>query len=153
MRTCKFPHCTVAQNLAYLFLLCAVLVCVLSEGVAAFGRVLHSPTFLVVAALYELGKVLLAKILSGHAGVLAIPWAPPFDRYFATRSVRHSLCSSFRQVLRHFFVKDSYQSQHYFDIEPDSGGVPEKCIFSAVSRSAGRCCARPGSSCVACGSG
>jgi hypothetical protein len=61
-----------------------VLVCVLSEGVAAFGRVLHSPTFLVVAALYELGKVLLAKILSGHAGVLAIPWAPPFDRYFAT---------------------------------------------------------------------
>jgi hypothetical protein len=62
-----------------------VLVCVLSEGVAAFGRVLHSPTFLVVAALYELGKVLLAKILSGHAGVLAIPWAPPFDRYFATR--------------------------------------------------------------------
>ncbi len=78
-----------------------MLVCVLSEGVAAFGRVLHSPTFLVVAALYELGKVLLAKILSGHAGVLAIPWAPPFDRYFATRTARHSLGSSLRKVYRY----------------------------------------------------
>jgi hypothetical protein len=61
-------------------ILCLVLVCVLSEGVAAFGSVLHSPTFLVVAALYELGKVLLAKLLSGHPSVLAVPWAPPFDR-------------------------------------------------------------------------
>ncbi len=34
--------------------------------------------------------------------VLAIPWAPPFDRYFATRSACLSLGSSFRQVFRYF---------------------------------------------------
>jgi len=45
-------------------------------------------------------------------------------------------------------------SQHYFFNEPDWDVVPENCIFfTAVSRSVGRCCARPGSSCVACGSG
>ena len=43
-----------------------VLVCVLSEGVAAFGTVLHSPQFLGLAAGYEVGKVWLAKMLSGH---------------------------------------------------------------------------------------
>ncbi len=30
--------------------------------------------------------------------VLAFPWAPPFDKYFATRSARHFLGSSFRQA-------------------------------------------------------
>ena len=34
-----------------------VLVCTLSEGVEAFGSVLHSANFLGLAALYELGKV------------------------------------------------------------------------------------------------
>ena len=34
-----------------------VLVCTLSEGVEAFGSVLHSPRFLALAAIYELGKV------------------------------------------------------------------------------------------------
>ncbi len=32
--------------------------------------------------------------------VLTIPWAPPFDRYFANRSAHHSLGSSFREVFR-----------------------------------------------------
>jgi hypothetical protein len=49
--------------------------------VSAFGSVLHSPSFLLAAAAYELGKVFLAKLLSAHPTVLAIPWAPPFDRY------------------------------------------------------------------------
>lgn len=31
--------------------------CTLSEGVEAFGSVLHSPQFLGLAAVYELGKV------------------------------------------------------------------------------------------------
>jgi len=43
-----------------------VLVCTLSEGVEAFGSVLHSAHFLALAAIYELGKVWLAKLLSGH---------------------------------------------------------------------------------------
>ena len=34
-----------------------VLVCTLSEGVEAFGSVLHSANFLGLAALYEPGKV------------------------------------------------------------------------------------------------
>jgi len=48
-----------------------VLVCTLSEGVEAFGSVLHSQQFLVLAALYEFGKVWLAKILSGHSDSLS----------------------------------------------------------------------------------
>jgi len=49
-----------------------VLVCTLSEGVEAFGSVLHSPRFLALAAIYELGKVWLAKLLSGHGASLAL---------------------------------------------------------------------------------
>ena len=49
-----------------------VLVCTLSEGVEAFGSVLHSPRFLALAAAYELGKVWLAKLLSGHGASLAL---------------------------------------------------------------------------------
>jgi len=49
-----------------------VLVSTLSEGVEAFGSVLHSPQFLVLAAAYELGKVWLAKILSGHSESLSL---------------------------------------------------------------------------------
>jgi len=50
-----------------------VLVCVLSEGLEAFGSVLHSKEFLFLAATYELGKVGLAKLLSGHASSLTLP--------------------------------------------------------------------------------
>jgi len=49
-----------------------VLVCTLSEGVEAFGSVLHSSHFLALAALYELGKVWLAKLLSGHGASLSL---------------------------------------------------------------------------------
>jgi hypothetical protein len=49
-----------------------VLVCTLSEGVEAFGSVLHSPLFLSGAAVYELGKVFLAKVLSGHGASLRL---------------------------------------------------------------------------------
>jgi len=51
-----------------------VLVCTLSEGVEAFGSVLHSAHFLGLAAAYELGKVWLAKILSGHSSSLSLSW-------------------------------------------------------------------------------
>ena len=47
-----------------------VLVCVLSEGVAAFGTVLHTQQFLGLAAAYEVVKVGLAKLLSGHSSSL-----------------------------------------------------------------------------------
>ena len=47
-----------------------VLVCVLSEGIAATGAVLHSGQFLALGAAYEVGKVGLAKMLSGHSSSL-----------------------------------------------------------------------------------
>ena len=40
-----------------------VLVCTLSEGVEAFGSVLHSANFLGLAALYELGKVISQNVI------------------------------------------------------------------------------------------
>ena len=49
-----------------------VLVSLLSEGVTAFGRVLHSPQLLVLAALYELGKICLVRTLSGHGSSLSL---------------------------------------------------------------------------------
>ena len=49
-----------------------VLVCVLSEGIAAFGTVLHSGQFLALGAAYEVGKVGLAKMLSGHGSSLRL---------------------------------------------------------------------------------
>ena len=49
-----------------------VLVSVLSEGVTAFGRVLHSPQLLLLAALYELGKIWLVRTLSGHGSGLSL---------------------------------------------------------------------------------
>ena len=52
-----------------------VLVCVLSEGVAAFGSVLHSGQFLALGAAYEVGKVGLAKLLSGHSASLNLSTA------------------------------------------------------------------------------
>ena len=52
-----------------------VLVCVLSEGVAAFGSVLHSGQFLALGAAYEVGKVGLAKLLSGHSTSLSLSTA------------------------------------------------------------------------------
>lgn len=57
-----------------------VLVCTLSEGVEAFGSVLHSPHFLGLAALYELGKVWLAKLLSGHSASLRLAAGVHSDR-------------------------------------------------------------------------
>jgi len=56
-----------------------VLVCTLSEGLEAFGSVLHSVHFLVLAAVYELGKVGLAKLLSGHAPSLTLASGAPSD--------------------------------------------------------------------------
>ena len=41
-----------------------------SGGVAAFGTVLHTQQFLGLAAAYEVGKVGLAKLLSGHSSSL-----------------------------------------------------------------------------------
>ena len=49
-----------------------VLVCVLSEGIAATGAVLHSGQFLALGAAYEVGKVGLAKMLSGHSSSLKL---------------------------------------------------------------------------------
>ena len=49
-----------------------VLVCLLSEGVTAFGRVLHSPQLLLLAGLYELGKIWLVRTLSGHGSGLSL---------------------------------------------------------------------------------
>jgi len=56
-----------------------VLVCTLSEGLEAFGSVLHSTQFLLLAALYELGKVGLAKLLSGHGPSLSLARGTPSD--------------------------------------------------------------------------
>ena len=56
-----------------------ILVCLLSEGLAAFGSVLHSAKFLLLAALYELCKVGLAKLLSGHKESLKLPFGPGRD--------------------------------------------------------------------------
>jgi len=56
-----------------------VLVCTLSEGLEAFGSVLHSFHFLVLAAVYELGKVGLAKLLSGHTPSLTLARGAPSD--------------------------------------------------------------------------
>jgi len=56
-----------------------VLVCTLSEGLEAFGSVLHSMQFLVLAAVYELGKVGLAKLLSGHVPSLRLARGDPPD--------------------------------------------------------------------------
>ena len=56
-----------------------VLVCTLSEGVEAFGSVLHSMHFLLLAAVYELGKVGLAKLLSGHGPSLTLARGTPPD--------------------------------------------------------------------------
>jgi len=53
-----------------------VLVCVLSEGIAAFGTVLHSGQFLALCAAYEVGKVGLAKMLSGHGSSLRLSLPP-----------------------------------------------------------------------------
>ena len=51
-----------------------VLVSVLSEGITAFGRVLHSPQLLLLAGLYELGKIWVVRTLSGQAGLsLSLP--------------------------------------------------------------------------------
>lgn len=75
-----------------------VLVCVLSEGVAAFGSVLHRPSFLLVAAAYELGKVWLARLLSAHPTVLLIPWAPPFDSKPIRGPVLRKLCIQLGRV-------------------------------------------------------
>ena len=49
-----------------------VLVSVLSEGVTAFGRVLHSPQLLLLAGLYEVGKICLVRTLSGHTSGLSL---------------------------------------------------------------------------------
>ena len=56
-----------------------VLVCTLSEGLEAFGSVLHSKQFLLLAAVYELGKVGLAKLLSGHGPSLSLARGTPPD--------------------------------------------------------------------------
>jgi len=56
-----------------------VLVCMLSEGVQVFGRVLHSAHFLALAAVFELAKVWLVKVLSCHAPSLSLPTATPTD--------------------------------------------------------------------------
>lgn len=56
-----------------------VLVCTLSEGLEAFGSVLHSKQFLLLAAVYELGKVGLAKLLSGHGPSLSLARGSPPD--------------------------------------------------------------------------
>lgn len=74
-----------------------VLVCTLSEGVEAFGSVLHSQQFLGLAALYELGKVWLAKVLSGHSGSLTLAWGESGD---TSRPVRGPL-------LRKLWIKGS----------------------------------------------
>ena len=49
-----------------------VLVSLLSEGVTAFGRVLHSPHLLLLTALFELGKIWLVRRLSGHGSALSL---------------------------------------------------------------------------------
>ena len=49
-----------------------VLVSLLSEGVAAFGRVLHSPQLLLLTSLYELGKIGLVRTLSGRGSGLSL---------------------------------------------------------------------------------
>ena len=49
-----------------------VLVTVLSEGVTASGRVLHSPQLLALAGVYELGKVWVVRTLSGHGSSLSL---------------------------------------------------------------------------------
>jgi len=69
-----------------------VLVCVLSEGVSVFGHVLHSPQFLVVAALYEVGKVWLVKRLSGHGPSLLLPTAAPADNKPIRGPVLRKIC-------------------------------------------------------------
>jgi len=48
-----------------------MLVCILSEGVAAAGSFLHSWQLLGLCAGYQLGMVLLAKLLSGHTNSLS----------------------------------------------------------------------------------
>jgi len=53
-----------------------VLVFVLSEGLSAFGSILHSTDFLLSAALFEFLKVGLAKLLTGHTSSLRLPFGP-----------------------------------------------------------------------------
>ena len=48
-----------------------VLVSILSEGITAFGRVLYSPQLLLLAGLYELGKIWVVRTLSGQQSLLA----------------------------------------------------------------------------------
>ncbi|XP_023341525.1 uncharacterized protein LOC111711407 [Eurytemora carolleeae] len=56
-----------------------VLVFVLCEGVSAFGNILHSPQFLLGAALFKFLKVWLSKQLTGHSGSLRLIWGPIHD--------------------------------------------------------------------------
>lgn len=53
-----------------------VLVYILCEGVSVFGSILYSPEFLIAAAIFELIKVGLAKLVSGHTSSLRLPRAP-----------------------------------------------------------------------------
>jgi len=56
-----------------------VLVFILSEGVSAFGSILYSPEFLTATAAFELFKIGLAKLLTGHSSSLRLPWGPSQD--------------------------------------------------------------------------
>ena len=74
-----------------------VLVCVLSEGIAAFGTVLHSCQFLALGAAYEVGKVGLAKMLSGHGSSLRLS-LPPVGGHSDNKPIRGPF-------LRKFWIK------------------------------------------------
>jgi len=78
-----------------------VLVCTLSEGLEAFGSVLHSKQFMFLAAVYELGKVGLAKLLSGHGPSLCLPKGVPSDG----KSVRGPILRKIWIKLTRFVVR------------------------------------------------
>jgi len=108
-----------------------VLVCTLSEGVEAFGSVLHSANFLGLAALYELGKVWLAKLLSGHSASLSlsvgrsstseprpIPARAPFLRRVWLRFVRvlHALAPLLQLLQGALLLAATWVAAAYFTV-------------------------------------
>ena len=123
-----------------------VLVCTLSEGVEAFGSVLHSANFLGLAALYELGKVVskcfyilnhkcrqvwLAKLLSGHSASLSlsvgrsvtteprpIPARAPFLRRLWLRFVRilHALSPLLQLLQGVLLLAATWVAAAYFTV-------------------------------------
>jgi len=77
-------HCEVKFSFYYsvfsfFFTAILVLVYILCEGVSVFGRILYSPEFLVATAVFELIKVGLAKLVTGHKESLRLPRSSSHD--------------------------------------------------------------------------